>query len=136
MRAFAHLAVRDGIEQLADLSRLLDVLFFGGQGMRGGQGVHGEHSVDVTEHDQVFLSGNSKRLREKNAISILMMKRRSNPHHVPVGLGIVRSQVLHVGREALVQPQIVPPPQSHQVTEPLRGSRDQTSRREEQELTL
>ena len=41
------------------------------------------------------------------------------PYHAPTWLGMVRSQVFHVGSKALVQPQVVPPAQRNQVTEPL-----------------
>lgn len=57
MREWRHLAVWDSIKQLADLFWFLNVFFLRGQRVRRGQRVHGEHSVDVTEDDQVFLSG-------------------------------------------------------------------------------
>lgn len=50
-----YLAVRNGIEELADLCGLLDVLLFRGQGVRGGQGIDGKHPVDVVQNDQIFL---------------------------------------------------------------------------------
>lgn len=46
-----------------------------------------------------------------------------NSHNVPGGLGIVGSKVLDVWREALVQPQVIPPLHSHQVAKPLQKTR-------------
>lgn len=42
-------------------------------------------------------------------------------HHVPLGLSLIRPQVLHVGGKTLVQPQVIPPVQGDQITEPLQG---------------
>ncbi len=39
----ADLAVRDGVEHLADLGRIIDLLFSAGQWVGGRQGVHSEH---------------------------------------------------------------------------------------------
>lgn len=42
-------------------------------------------------------------------------------HHVPVGLSFIRPQVLNIGCKTLVQPQVIPPVQGDQITEPLKG---------------
>ena len=49
-------------------------------------------------------------------------------HDVQQGVLLLQRHVLHVGSEALVQPQVVPPAHRHQVTEPLGGGRRVTSR--------
>lgn len=95
--------------------------------MRRGQGVHGKHSVDVVEDDEVCLSrdkghGEKVKLHQTQRAPTCEARRRwTGPYHVPVWFSFVGSEILDVGREALVEPQVVPPPQGHQVTEPLQG---------------
>lgn len=50
-------------------------------------------------------------------------------YNVPGGLSVVSTQVLHIGRKALVQPQVIPPLQSYQVAKPLKKiKKDNTAR--------
>lgn len=51
-------------------------------------------------------------------------------HHVPGRFNRVCSQVLHVGSKALIQPQVVPPGQRDQITEPLKGRTTKTAVRQ------
>lgn len=51
-----------------------------------------------------------------------------SPHHIPAGFSLVGSQVLHIGGKALVEPQVIPPAQRDQVTEPLEGRTEKTVR--------
>ena len=48
----------------------------------------------------------------------LQIKFRLKPIH-PIAVELIRRLALHPGREAFVQPQIVPPLHGHQVAEPL-----------------
>lgn len=52
---WGYLAVWDSIKQLTDLCWLLNVLFFRGQRVRGGQGIDGKHPMDIIQHNEVFL---------------------------------------------------------------------------------
>lgn len=48
------------------------------------------------------------------------LKYKRGSYNVPGGLSVVNSEVLHVRRKPLVQPQVIPPLQSHQVAKPLK----------------
>lgn len=127
-RERGHLAVWDGIKQFADLCWFLDVLFFGGQGVRGGQSVDGEHPVDIAEHDEVFLFGDKLDLTHNTADHCRHQHQHwtvqivdITPYHAPLWLSFVCSQVLNIRGKAFVQPQVIPPPQGHQITKPLKG---------------
>lgn len=41
-------------------------------------------------------------------------------YHVPVGFSLMCPQVLNIGCKAFIQPQVIPPPQGHQITKPLK----------------
>lgn len=45
-----HLAVCDGVEQLTDVCRRLDVLLPGRERMGGGQGIHTHHAGDLIQN--------------------------------------------------------------------------------------
>lgn len=49
----------------------------------------------------------------------VQMLRTLHPHHIPWRLSTVCSQIRHIGSKALIQPDLVPPAQSHQVSKPL-----------------
>lgn len=51
----AYLVVRDGVEHLADLRWLVDFLLSTRQWVRGRQGIHGKHFVQIVEDESVFL---------------------------------------------------------------------------------
>lgn len=51
----AYLAVGDGVEYPADLSRCVHLIFAAGKRVRGSQGVQIEHPLDVVQNDLVFL---------------------------------------------------------------------------------
>lgn len=46
-----------------------------------------------------------------------------SPYHIPVGLSFVCSQILNIGCKTFIQPQVIPPPQGHQITKPLKGQK-------------
>lgn len=49
----------------------------------------------------------------------VQMLRTLHPYHIPWRLSTVCSQIRHIGSKALIQPDLVPPAQSHQVSKPL-----------------
>jgi hypothetical protein len=53
--SYVYLAVRDDIKLFTDLLRLLDVIVFGGQGVRGSQGIHCKHPVHLIKNYEIFL---------------------------------------------------------------------------------
>lgn len=114
-----YLAVRDSIKLLHNLLGEDDVIFLGGQRVRRRQGIDCKRSVDIFQNDQVFLSETGNTV-STNLFSLCAgFSAASDSHHVPRWLSVVCSQVRHVGGETLVQPNLVPPAQSHQVTKPL-----------------
>ena len=46
-------------------------------------------------------------------------RERVQTHHSPGGFSLVCAQVRDIGRKALVEPHLIPPLQSHQVSKPL-----------------
>lgn len=51
----AYLVVRDGVEHLADLRWFVDFVLSARQWVRGRQGVHSKHFVQIVEDESVFL---------------------------------------------------------------------------------
>lgn len=51
----SNLVIRDGAEHLADLSGCVDFLLSARQRVRGRQGIHGKHFLQVVQDEPVFL---------------------------------------------------------------------------------
>lgn len=119
-----YLAVGDGVEHLADLGRRVDLAGRRGQRVGGDQRVYGHHTVHVIQHHEVFLQipSCSSGDRPGGGVGGPPTLHPGPPaHQIPGGFCIVGAQVFHVGGKALVQPQVIPPFQGHQVPKPLLG---------------
>lgn len=107
-----YLAIGDCIKQLIDLCWCLDVFFFRGQRVRGGQGINSKHSVHVIQHNEVFLLWDksdtahlSPQIIVKTSChytSLWGIKLRDKIYHFPLRFSFVCSQVLNIGCKAFI----------------------------------
>lgn len=108
VRQYGHyLAIGDCIEQLIDLCWCLDVFFFRGQRVRGGQGINSKHSVHVIQHNEVFLlwdKSDTVHLSPQIIFktSLWGIKVRDQIYHVPLRFSFVCSQVLNIWCKAFI----------------------------------
>lgn len=80
-----HLAVSDGIKQLADFSRRIDVLLFGWEWMGGSQGIHTHDTGDLIQNDQIFLEINTSHTMWNDHLLLRIIWTHSNVCHGPAG---------------------------------------------------